>query len=1232
MVVVGDVIVTKIIEKLVEIGFNYAADRYFARDTRMRVELERLNDALPRIQAVVEMAERGQQEITGALKKWLCQLTDALDEADNVLDDLDYLKLQKQVEGKASGSKGHGDSGRGEVRGRLSDYKQKVKKASERVFKKSDPTLEKLRGAVKRLDKVAAGVGNFISTLQLQESRQRRETGPSPTEIRVPDRNAGPALSTGKVFGRDEEREELLEWLKKDESSTSVSLFSIIGHGGMGKTTLTQLVYKDESLTNSFGRKIWVTVSTGFVVEKVMADIIESAEEKRPEVSGLDALQEALTKLASSKKFLLVLDDAWNDNNRIGWDKLFAPLRSGHKGSKILLTTRSAAVAKMAASALGALGGSINEPMKLKPLDDDNFLSLFKQHAFAGVDSCDYGKLKSIGEKIARRLGGSPLAAKTIGAVLNSKLDDSHWNGILHADNISDKAQERDGVMAVLMLSYHHLPMHLRPCFAYCSIFPQDYGFDKDDLVFMWMAIGLIKKSFQYPNETLEDTGRGYFDDLVKLSFLEQRYYGGGYNMHDLLHDLVRKVSDGDCFRFVGDMSIDQIPNTVRHLHFETEKLDLLKDVGKWKNLRTLVLVFRGYVNEHAKAFEEAFKSLESIRVLRLDVDGMNVLPDAISNLRHIRYLSSLHDISRLPSSFCRLYHLQVLYGRFSATESTVLGLNGLVSLRHMIPWEVYYEKIEGIGTLTSLQGLSFAAEAYKLSELKEMRDLRELKIRGLENHKHHEEVNTIELHRKRNLLKLELVWSDDSDVADEYEQMLDLLKPPDSLRELKIYGYQGARSPRWMEPDLLKNLEHVSLERGRAWKHLPSLGKLPYLMRLTLRGLPALQQINCEGGFQQLKYLRISHCEQWEEWCGLEAEAVPWCPLLKELVIWNCPRLKALPPLPLGLQSLDLKDVGLSDSPTFWVGSNCSGSSRGGSFSSTSSPSLYELRIRRCGELTSVAGLFRHHLTSLRWLAIENCPKLRMSPDTVTPADCFSLPSLESLWLVDCGGSDGPTPALLMQSSPTSLSTLVLGGDNHITAFPSDVGCGRFTSLRELRLAGCGELASIERLKAHLKYLTIRECPKLVRAAAETTSASIEPEEEQEFTSTVEGLYIDDPFLLHVEPLRRLTSVRWLEIEDCSHLEDALAESWLLQNSTSLQRLILRGKAKFLPSSLQTLSSLEYLELRDACELQSLPQLPSSLQWLEIRGCNEALKERCRENEGADWPNIQHIPKIDID
>ncbi|XP_020269338.1 putative disease resistance protein RGA3 isoform X3 [Asparagus officinalis] len=1061
----------------------------------------------------------------------------------------------------------------------------------------------------------------------LQESNQLQQQ--HQTQSKGSNRETGPILTEKKVFGRIKEREELLQWLMKpvaeeDESVTSVSLFSITGHGGVGKTTLAQLVYNDESLANSFSRKIWVCISTPFDVKKVLADMIEYATRRKPKIVGLGTLQEALKEIVSSGKFLLVLDDAWNHDNRSEWDKLFAPLRSGHKGSKILLTTRTVRVAEMAAL---ALGGSMKESMKLKPLDDDNFLSLFNQYAFAGVNLCDYSKLESIGEKIAKRLGGLPLAAKTIGALLNSNLDGHHWTRILQSNNISDEAQQGDGVMSVLMLSYYHLPIHLRPCFAYCSIFPKDYDFVKDDLVFMWMALGFIQKSPQNATEALEDIGRRYFDDLVKLSFLEPNYdivyfeeEERKYIMHDLLHDLAGKVSHDECFTFVGDMSIDQIPNTVRHLYFETDKLDLLQDVDKWRNLRTLVLIFRGYVIEHANSFEEVFKSLESIRVLNLTVDGMKVLPDATGNLRHLRYLSIHHGISRLPSSFCKLYHLQVLASKYFGTHS-ILDLNNLISLRQLIPCSEYYEKIGRIGTLTSLQRLCFPASAYKISELKDLRELQELKINGLENVNHCEEASMVDLHVKNNLHKLHLVWSDDADVADEYELVLDKLQPPGSLKELTIEGCPGARSPKWMGPISLRNVEHIDLTVNAAWEHLPSLGKFPYLKCLRLTELRAVKKIDCEGGFQQLKYLHISDCEQWEEWSGLEAETVPWCPHLQELIIEYCPKLKTLPPLPLGLQNLLLDEVGLSDSPTFWVGSNYGGSSCSSTISLLSSPSLSDLTIRSCENLTSVAGLLQHHLTALRSLvikycgelvdlnaeegfrhllsiediAISDCPKLKMAPGTVAPTDCFPLSSLQFLDFSHCGELDSLFPILLMQGALTSLSFIYLRGANQITSFSSEEACRRLTSLRSLHLEGCGCLTSIEGLKAltHLHSLIIIKCPKLVQAAAAENSSSLTREEE--FTLSVDRLDIDDPLLLHIEPLRKLSSVRAVTVEDCSHLQAAHAESWLLQN-TSLGSLHLVNIVNFLPSILQTLSSLKSLTLTGTYELQSLPQLPSSI------------------------------------
>ncbi|XP_020270619.1 putative disease resistance protein RGA4 [Asparagus officinalis] len=142
---------------------------------------------------------------------------------------------------------------------------------------------------------------------------------------------------------------------EEDERSTCVSLFSIAGHGGVGKTTLTQLVFDDESLDKCFKSKIWVCISFPFDAKKVMKDMIEYAAGSKLEVGGLGALLEALKKLISCGKFLLVLDDAWDDDDLFAWGKLFASLRSGQRASKILLTTRKESVADMTSSALGGL-------------------------------------------------------------------------------------------------------------------------------------------------------------------------------------------------------------------------------------------------------------------------------------------------------------------------------------------------------------------------------------------------------------------------------------------------------------------------------------------------------------------------------------------------------------------------------------------------------------------------------------------------------------------------------------------------------------------------------------------------------------------------------------------------------------------------------------------------------------------------------------------------------------
>ena len=150
----------------------------------------------------------------------------------------------------------------------------------------------------------------------------------------------------------------------------------------------------------------------------------------------------------------------------------------------------------------------------LKELSNDECWVLFAQHAFANRKPCEFPHLEAIGKKIVEKCKGLPLAAKTIGGSLRLNQNPTHWNMILksHIRNLPDA---KNNILPALRLSYHYLPSHLKRSFAFCSIFPMDYEFDKYELILLWMAEGLLQQPKEDRNMEFEDIGEEYFNDLV---------------------------------------------------------------------------------------------------------------------------------------------------------------------------------------------------------------------------------------------------------------------------------------------------------------------------------------------------------------------------------------------------------------------------------------------------------------------------------------------------------------------------------------------------------------------------------------------------------------------------------------------------------------------------------------------------------------------------------------------
>ncbi|XP_020080355.1 putative disease resistance protein RGA4 [Ananas comosus] len=1056
---------------------------------------------------------------------------------------------------------------------------------------------------------VAGFYGPSVKRQKLEEIKNARETSFLLTE--------------SEVLGRDEERDQIVEWLiKPGDADVNVSAFTIVGMGGLGKTTLAQLICHDERVREYFKLIMWVCVSQDFDVTAITRKILQCVNsEKNFGDKNLQALHVDLTQELKSKRFLLILDDVWTDDNMTKWETLVAPLKFGQRGSKILLTTRMGSVADMAAKVTKCKRESLN----LNELEESDCILLFNKHAFLDVNLGDYRNLQLIGELIVKKLGGSPLAIKIMGGILNSCMDYEYWKKFLEED-IMKLQQGNDGIMTILRLSYDHLPANLQLCFRYCSLFPQDHVFKRKTLVNMWIGSGLIPQSICGRQRQPEDIGNEYLNLLTRKSFFtcKTRDYGykitKEYFMHDLLHDLAQSVSLGECKRIGGDVAGNIIPKTVRHLSIEMINLLSIRKFSNLKNVRTLVISVKEdneHNADHALEFLEVIKGFKKLRLLILDVNFYPYkLPDALSSLIHLRYLSL---------SLGEVVNESIEYD----------GLTNLVNLRSLDVSDDVIQKIPYISKLPfihKLQNFIVREESgYKIGELKNLRDLRHLCIRKLENMRTSEEAIEAKLNEKEYLKSLSLEWSEDrSNSAEADEQLLDNLCPHINLKKMHIEQYQGAKSPCWMTNLSFVNLTSIKLIDCKGWEHLPPLGQFSSLQSLCLCGLDAIKQIDCSFirsssgcAFPSLKELHLWRMPNLE-WIQVDDGCM--FPQLHYMIIIDCPNLRKIPTLPYSLRQLHISNVGLTTLPT--INRNYTDNNR-----QEHSQGLRNLSIQQCEKLEYVPLEFFQKFDTLDWLCIEKCPQL-----TNRGISDIQLPSkLNQLTIGSCG--DLEVPLLQLLPNLTSLSWLQLVDCPSITSLPAAQACARWTMLSYLVIKNCKGLSSFGGIQAlvSLRSLEIKGCDKLIEVAL-LLHPPFPNDVCQNKNAVMDcflkngSLSIDHHALLLMEPLRSLSSINCLTLSDASRLT-SLPEEWLLQNHTALETLHIWNAISLqsLPQSVTKLCSLKHLDVVNANLIQSLPDLPASLRELYITRCHPVLKERCQENIGLDWPKIANIPDVTI-
>ncbi|KAJ3705354.1 hypothetical protein LUZ61_009059 [Rhynchospora tenuis] len=751
------------------------------------------------------------------------------------------------------------------------------------------------------------------------------------------------------------------------EKNRSLAILPIVGMGGVGKTTLAQMIYKDKRVQSYFNLRIWICVSDKFDLERMMKEIIECASGNKCNLSNFNKIEETLKEMLKRRRVLLVLDDIWSKE----WQNLLGPIYKSSKGSAIILTTRSPEHLQC-----NGVNMTILKSITLEGLEEKIYWDFFRSCAGLDFTAENYGHLEGIAKEICHRLKGSPLAAKTLGGLLSKMADMEQWIYIRDS-KIWELEQGEHDITPILQLSYQHLPSHLKICFSFCSLYPKGHGFTVIELVRFWIMQGFIPKENL---KRMENLALGYFHDLKNRCFFQSKTNHGGsevYVIHDLMHDVCQSITKEECYCLedtnFGEISLNEDnlnKDTIHHLSlFVRTNQFKLREVLKFKKAHSLLLVASPFYCK--TTIKSWFCGLTCLRRLSLSNYYIKELPENIGNLKYLQYLDiSNTPIEKLPDSFCTLYNLQHLdmcsCNKFLESPGFPNGSNKLTGLQFFRP------PLQLVHFLTDKPNLVRAMQLYdleydvvkhggnKIGNLKHLTGVRgSFDIKSLGNVLKKEADDEAELDKQEFVHTLRLYWDADSRLPmsdnEIQREVLDGLRPHPNLRVLEIYCYEGATlTPSWMGDNLLSNLRRVSLNNCSTY----SVSQLP-------RSITELEIEWCRGLTSLTDCLRPNLLPE------LKCIKIRWCIDLKSLPVESFSGFESL-------ENLSIEDCAELICPTKMV----------------LPPSIKVLKLRECGELENSIPSCLENLSSLKELSIHDCPSIVAIPDEVMR----NLKSLKSL------------------------------------------------------------------------------------------------------------------------------------------------------------------------------------------------------------------------------------------
>ncbi|CAL5012270.1 unnamed protein product [Urochloa decumbens] len=758
-----------------------------------------------------------------------------------------------------------------------------------------------ITGLKKRYD-----IGNQISelkdrALEISDRRKRYRLDPSvscPKSVVIDPRLPGLFEESEKLVGIDVQRDKIVNLLTDCTDGHMRKVLSIVGSGGLGKTTLAnQVLHK---IKIRFDCTAFVSVSRECNVEKVLTDVLlqfsktESLftanqnednermhEDLRMRRLEYPQLMEMSRNYLKNKRYLVIIDDIWDTQ---AWNEIQCAFPQNRLGSRIMTTTRNDDVATFCSFANPDLVYS------MKQLDANDSQKLFLARIFKHEDDLPQD-MKKVTTEILKKCGGLPLAIVSIASLLASKpTSRQQWERV--RDSISsavEKRPELENIKKILFMSYYQLPHQLKTCFLYLSQFPEDYEIDRSILIRRWIAEGFIAEQ---RGQSLQDIAENNFNELVNRNMIQPVHidYNGvpaACRVHDIMLDLIISLAAQENFSTVmNSVKATPLPNIIRRLSLQGN----FWQGGNVSSIRSLT------VFEPAKRLPP----VSEFQVLRvLDIEGPSAQDsgyiEGIGNLIHLRYLRIKDSrISRFEGHVGRLRFLKTLDLEYTLIEQLPTEVTQLNQLVHL--FVSHTTKLpKGIGRMVALEELSMLNAIINspdvLQELEKLEKLKVLNIRW----------NSADANIDQETIKQSLVNSfcklGENNLQYLYIQSMDFFcmnfmlnswcPPPKHMRRFTMDAVVPffEKVPSWVfTMSQLQSLQiWVETLTAEDVHLLQELHCLTYLNLETTQSLQETVSIRC-GGFQRLKVLLFC-CMNLSGGLGLKFEAGA-APRIEEIVL----------------------------------------------------------------------------------------------------------------------------------------------------------------------------------------------------------------------------------------------------------------------------------------------------------------------------------------------------------